>query len=92
MRHNNIRDLEATLLRPICKDVKVEPKLMPLGCTGTQSTNATDGARADVSAVGLWGPLERTFVDVCIVHKNSPSYEDSTAAEVSGKSAHTMTG
>ena len=82
MRHNNIRDLEATLLRPICKDVKVEPKLMPLGCTGTQSTNATDGARADVSAVGLWGPLERTFVDVCIVHKNSPSYEDSTAAEV----------
>ena len=26
--------------------------------------------------------LTWTFVDVCIVHKNSPSYEDSTAAEV----------
>ena len=61
MRHNNIRDLEATLLRPICKDVKVEPKLMPLGCTGTQSTNATDGARADVSAVGLWGSIGKDF-------------------------------
>ena len=31
-------------------------------------------ARLDVSAVGLWGPLERTFMDVRVVHPNSASY------------------
>ena len=82
MRHNNIRDLEAALLRPICRDVKIEPKLMPLGCTGTQSTNIADGARPDVSAVGLWSPMERTFLDVCVIHVNSPSYEGSTPAQL----------
>ena len=30
MRHNNIRDLEASLLKDVCKDIKIEPVLMPL--------------------------------------------------------------
>ena len=30
MRHNNIRDLEASLLREVCRDVKVEPELLPI--------------------------------------------------------------
>ena len=29
MRHNNIRDVEASLLRGICKDVRIEPELIP---------------------------------------------------------------
>jgi hypothetical protein len=82
MRHNNIRDLEATLLRPICRDVKIEPKLMPLGYTGTQSTKIEDGARPDVSAVGLWSPMERTFLDVRVIHLNSPSYIGTTPAQL----------
>ena len=76
MRHDNIRDLEAALLRPVCRDVKTEPGLMPLGCTGTTSTNIADKARADVSAIGVWSPMERTFLDVRVVHLNSPSYQD----------------
>ena len=35
MRHNNIRDFEASLLREICKDVKIEPMLLPVGETTT---------------------------------------------------------
>ena len=79
MRHNNIRDLEATILKPICRDVRIEPALMPIGCTGTESTNIADKARADVSAVGVWSPMERTFLDVRVVHLNSPSYEGQTS-------------
>ena len=49
MRHNNIRDFEATLLREVCKDVKVEPVLMPVGVDGTDSSNDAEKARLDVS-------------------------------------------
>ena len=51
MRHNNIRDFEATLLREVCKDVKVEPELLPLGSASTQSNNKAEKARPDVSLI-----------------------------------------
>ena len=74
MRHDNIRNLEASLLREVCKDVKIEPALQPIGSAETLSSNNANKARADVSAVGVWGALERTFFDVRVLHINSPSY------------------
>ena len=82
MRHNNIRDFEATLLREVCKDVKVEPVLMPVGVDGTDSSNDAEKARLDVSAVGVWSSMERTFLDVRVMHPNSPSYENMTPNEI----------
>ena len=73
MRHNQVRDLEASILRDICKDVKVEPELMPVGNLNTGSSNVSEKARLDVSAVGIWSPMERTFLDVRVVHPNAPS-------------------
>ena len=32
-------------------------------------------ARLDVSAVGIWRPMERTFLDVRVVHPNCPSHK-----------------
>ena len=78
MRHNNIRDLEATLLKDICKDVKTEPPLLPLGNSTTESSNDALKARLDVSAVGVWSSMERTFLDIRVMHPNSPSYMDLT--------------
>ena len=79
MRHNNnLRDFEATLLREVCKDVKVEPELLPIGSSSTRSTNLAEKARLDVSAIGVWSPMERTFLDVRVMHPNSPSYADKT--------------
>ena len=74
MRHNKVRDLEASILKDICKDVKTEPELLPIGDRNTGSANSSEKARLDVSAVGIWSPMERTFLDVRIVHPNSPSY------------------
>ena len=82
MRHNNIRDFEAMLLKEVCKDVKVEPELLPIGNTGTDSTNVAEKARLDVSAIGVWSPMERTFLDVRVMHPNSPSYEDKTPEQI----------
>ena len=82
MRHNNIRDFEAHLLREVCKDVKIEPELLPLGQSGTQSSNVAEKARLDVSAVGIWSAMERTFLGVRVMHPNSPSYISKSIEEV----------
>ena len=74
MRHNRIRDLEAIMLKDVCKDVRVEPELMPIGNTPVVCNNKSDRARADVSAVGFWSPMARTFLDVRVVHPNCPSH------------------
>ena len=83
MRHNNIRDFEAHLLKEVCKDVRIEPELMPTGNVETGSgSNKAEKARLDVSAVGVWSSMERTFLDVRVMHPNSPSYSDKMIEQI----------
>ena len=65
MRHNAIRDVEATLLKNVCTDVNVEPLLLPTNAERTVGNTAL-GARLDISARGIWSRCEKTFMDVCI--------------------------
>jgi len=60
----------------------VEPELLPIGNVETQSSNRADKARLDVSAVGVWSSMERTFLDVRVMHPNSPSYIDKTPDQI----------
>ena len=67
IRHNELRDITASLLGQVANDVCVEPILQPL--TGESLAHRTaisdDGARLDVAASGVWGNrFERTFVDM----------------------------
>ena len=65
MRHNAIRDTTHEILNQVCNDVRLEPALLPV--TGEDlppGTNIKDGARADVSALGIWMPLSRAFFDI----------------------------
>ena len=71
MRHNKVRDVEAELLREICHDVQIEPELLPLDSNEFRNGNNAEKARLDVSGIGVWGPLERTFLDVRIMHPTS---------------------
>ena len=75
MRHNNIRDLNAEMQREVCRDVVVEPKLIPLD---NEEIPGVQGERAapDVSSRGLWSTFERTFFDVRVLHPNAPSYRN----------------
>ena len=82
MRHNRIRDLEADLMREVCHDVKVEPELLPIENERTRRGNVADKARLDVSGVGVWGSYERTFLDIRIMHPNSPSYLNKPVEQV----------
>ena len=57
IRHNEIRDVTATLLSEVCHDVSTEPHLQSLeGETfPRRSANTEDGARLDIVASGFWG-------------------------------------
>ena len=81
MRHNNIRDLTASLLREVCRDVKIEPELLPIENSGNTSKEP-EKARADVSAIGVWSSMERTFLDVRVTHPHSPSFAGLTSEQL----------
>ena len=75
MRHNAVRNTEASLMKEVCKDVQIEPMLLPVGDTQLNSGSSTENqARLDIAARGVWSPNERTFFDVRITHPTSPSY------------------
>ena len=68
MRHNEVRDTFATVMKEVCFDVEIEPKLQPLGESFHYKTTTTDDeARLDIKANGLWeSRFCRTFFDVKI--------------------------
>ena len=82
MRHDRIRDLEASILRDVCKDVKIEPELLPVGNSSVGNSTKGEKSRLDVSAVGVWSPMERTFMDVKVVHPNAPSHKDKDLPQI----------
>ena len=54
--------------------MQIEPALIPLsGQHFSRSGNHSDLARLDVSARGLWAPMEKAFLDVRIFHPNADS-------------------
>ena len=69
LRHNNVRDTKAEILREVCKDVNIEPPLIP-------SDKLGDRSKIDIGARGLWSGLERTLCDVRIFHPGASSYRN----------------
>ena len=71
MRHNNVLDFEANLLRKVCNDVEVEPPLQPL--SGEATTVLTgDEARPDIRAKGFWRQSQNAFFDIRVKHQMKP--------------------
>ena len=84
IRHNNIRDFEANLLRQVCNDVECEPPLQPLD--GEQITGLIgDEARPDIRACGFWRPGQNAFFDIRVTNTNSASQANLTTEKIYGK-------
>ena len=62
--------------------MKIEPELQPVGARMINSSNTSEKARLDVSAVCIWRPMERTFLDVRIVYPNAPSYRGKSVEKI----------
>ena len=78
VRHNEIHDSIAHLLKEICHDVCIEPGLQPL--TGENlschSVVVDDGARLDIAARGFWGiSHQHAYFDVRVFNPYVPSYQ-----------------
>ena len=76
IRHNEIRDLTASLLSEVCHNVSTEPHLQPLEGEPLRGASASveNGARLDVAADGFWGSqFERAFFDVRVFNPHAPS-------------------
>ena len=83
MRHNELRDLECSMLRTVCRDVRSEPKLIPV--TGEQFNRSTiidDEARPDISARDVWGRMDKAFFDVRITHPNAESMRNMPLSKI----------
>jgi len=77
LRHNDVRDLTATLLSEVCSQVIVEPELQPVSNPeefSLATSNTQEGARLDVAMNGFWGgQSERCFVDVRVFNPYAAS-------------------
>ena len=72
IRHNKIRDFEASLLKKVVSDVETEPQLQQVdgeildGLTG-------DNAKPDIRARGVWRDGQNAYFDVRVTNTNSAS-------------------
>ena len=76
LRHNEIRDLTASMLSEVCSNVSVEPALHESSgeILSGGSTNRDSGAHVNVAVDGFWGSgRERTFVDIRVFKSFGPS-------------------
>ena len=84
MRHNALRDLNAEMQREVCRDVVVEPHLLPV--RGEEIDGETgDQSRLDISSRGIWSSFERTFFDVRVHHPNAASYQSLSSSALFSK-------
>jgi len=76
-RHNELRDLEAEMLRMVCNGIEIEPVLQDItGEELNRRANTAPDARLDIVARGFWERQRSAFFDVRICDLNADSYRD----------------
>ena len=81
IRHNEIRNLTASLMSEVCHNVQIEPQLHPLSGETLHYRSAIqdDDARVDIRASGFWRCLHHhTFFDVRVFNCFAASNRSST--------------
>ena len=82
-RHNELRDLEAEMLRMVCNDVEVEPVLQEItGETLNHGANKAPNVRLDIHVRGFWERQRSAFSDVRVCYPNAESYRDLTPKQI----------
>ena len=83
-RHNNIRDVECSLLKSVVHDVEREPSLQPVvNRNGYQRSAILDNdARPDIRARGFWRDGQNAYFDVRVTNVDSNSQQNSSLKSV----------
>jgi len=79
--HNSV--IEAQIMREVCRDVQIEPTLLPINENGfKRKVNISDNAKLDISARRLWNSCEKTFLDMRITHPPPQSHSDKILSQI----------
>ena len=85
IRHNDLRDLTATMLSEVCKAIETEPKLTPF--TGEELDSRTINTRLDIRARGVWKRGQQPFLDLKVFDTDAYRYLNSNERT---RKEHTM--
>ena len=82
IRHNEIRDLTASLVTEVCHNVSIEPLLQPLSgeLLSHRSANTQPNARQDICARGFWSAGQDAFFDIRVFHHYASRNHSTTTA------------
>ena len=83
-RHDNIRDLECSLLKTVVKDVEREAPLQPvINKAGYPKSAILDNeARLDIRARGFWRDGQNAYFDVRVTNMDCASQQNSSLKSV----------
>ena len=85
VRHNEVRDITASLLSEVCHGVATEPHLQSLSgeIMSHRTAITNDGARLDIAVYGFWGGrFEKAFLDVRVFNPSAQSNRHGPVASV----------
>ena len=76
IRHNDLGDPTARIVSEVCKDIDIEPKLLPLSGEELhgRTTNQSNDASLDIRAQGFWNRDQQTFFDIRVFDPNACRY------------------
>jgi hypothetical protein len=76
MRHDEVRNLLASEIKQVLKDVQIEPLLQPITGENLQPRSAitTSDARSDIRARGFWNNQQNAFFDIRVFYPHALSY------------------
>ena len=76
IRHNDLGDLTANLLTEVCKDVDIEPQLLPVTgeTSNNRNANTSNEARVYMKSRGFWVRGQQVFFDVRLFDPNTNRY------------------
>ena len=79
LRHNELRDITASLMKEVCHNVTIEPILQPLSGETLHPRSAIldDNARSDVRAEGFWSCRQQhAYFDVKVFNPVAATYRN----------------
>ena len=84
LRHNDLRDTEAQLLKEIACDVRIEPELQDIteNIQLSSGSNLASGARLDIAARGVFSRRDITFFDVRVTNPNCNSNRNKSLQQI----------
>ncbi|KAG0721638.1 hypothetical protein GWK47_046071 [Chionoecetes opilio] len=77
IRHDEVRDLTASMFREVCRDVSTEPTLLPLNGEHMQymTANTANEARCGRKCSCFWSRGQRAFMDIRIFDPMAACYQ-----------------